>query len=224
MMGAGALRGAATPPGAEVQFDRDTPMGKLQELGNKLEESGRKMEAAEKSGDQNAQVAAAFEGLGTLFGGGKRVDPIATDQLKVFVPESFAGLPRTASSAEKTGIAGLMVSKAEARYGDGSGKRVTLDISDTGGVSGLMGLASWAGVEGEKEDERASEKTQRVGGRLVHERTSKTGGTNEFAMVLGDRFVVSAKSDDVGINELKAAVSRLDLAKLESMKDAGVQK
>ena len=80
------------------------------------------------------------------------------------------------------------------------------------------------GVEGEKEDENGSEKTQKVDGRLVHERTSKTGGTSEFGLVLGDRFMVSAKGDGVGLNELKAAISGLDLAKLESMKDAGVQK
>ena len=101
---------------------------------------------------------------------------------------------------------------------------MTLEISDTGGVSGLMGLASWAGVEGEKEDDSGAEKTQKVGGRLVHERTSKTGGTNEFGIVLGDRFVVSAKGHGVGLAELKAAMSALDLAKLEAMKDVGVQK
>jgi hypothetical protein len=182
------------------------------------------MEAAQKSGDAKAQTAAAFESLGTLLGGGKRVDPVAIDQLKAFVPESLAGLPKTASSAEKTGIAGLMVSKAEARYGDGGGKRVTLEISDTGGVSGLMGLASWVGVEGEKDDDSGSEKTQKVNGRIVHERTSKTGGTNEFGIVLGDRFVVSATGDGVGVSELKAAISGLDLIKLESMKNVGVQK
>jgi hypothetical protein len=231
MIGAGALSGAGPLSGAatrgsssEVQYDKNSAMGKLQDLGKKLEESNKKMEAAQKSGDDKAQVAAAFEGLGTLLGGGKRVDPIAIDQLKPFVPESFAGLPKTASSAEKTGIAGLMVSKAEARYGDGAGKSVSLDISDTGGVSGLMGLASWAGVEGEKEDDSGSEKTQKIGGRLVHERSSKTGGTNEFGIVLGDRFVVSAKGNGVGLNELKAAISGLDLAKLEAMKGVGVQK
>jgi len=101
---------------------------------------------------------------------------------------------------------------------------VTLDISDTGGVSGLMGFASWAGVEGEKDDDSGSQKSQKVGGRLVHERISKRGGTNEFGLVLGDRFVVSAKGDGVGLSELRAAVSGLDLAKLESMKDTGVQK
>lgn len=224
MLGSGALSGAATRSSSNVEFDKNSPIGKLQELGNKLEESNKKIEAAQKSGDEKAQVAAAFEGLGTLLGGGKRVDPVAIDQLKTFVPESFAGLPKTASNAEKTGIAGLMVSKAEARYGDGAGKSVTLDISDTGGVSGLMGLASWAGVEGEKDDDSGSEKTQKVGGRFVHERTSKTGGTNEFGIVLGDRFVVSAQGNGVGVNELKAAISGLDLAKLESMKDVGVQK
>jgi hypothetical protein len=224
MIGAGALTGASRGSGADVQFDKNSPMGKLQDLGNKLDASTKKMEAAQKSGDEKAQVAAAFEGLGTLLGGGRRVDPVAIDQLKVFVPESFAGLSKTASNAEKTGIGGLMVSKAEAKYGDGAGKSVTLEISDTGGVSGLMGLASWVGVEGEKEDDSGSEKTEKVGGRLVHQRMSKTGGTNEFAIVLGDRFVVSATGNGVSVPDLKAALSNLDLAKLESMKDVGVQK
>jgi hypothetical protein len=227
LLGAGALRStvaSSSSPASSIEFDKDSPLGKLQQLGNKLEESNKKMEAAQKSGDANAQAAAAVAGLGTLLGGGKRVDPVAIDELKAFVPESFAGLPKKSSSAEKNGIAGLMVSKAEARYTDGAGRSVTLEISDTGGVSGLMGLASWAGVEGEKENDSGSEKTQKVGGRLVHERVSKTGGTNEFGLVLGDRFMVSAKGDGVGVNELKTAIGSLDLAKLEAMKDAGVQK
>lgn len=224
-IGAGALGGtAARRSSGEIQFDKDSPMGKLQDFGKKLEESNKKMEAAQKSGDQNATAAAAMESLGTLLGGGKRVDPVAIDQLKVFVPESLAGLAKTSSSAEKNGIAGLMVSKAEARYGDGAGKTVTLEISDTGGVSGLIGLASWAGMEGEKDDDSGTEKTQKVGGRLVHERSSKRGGSNEFGIVLGNRFIVSAKSSGVGVEELKAAVRSLDLAKLESMADAGVHK
>ena len=117
-----------------------------------------------------------------------------------------------------------MVSKAEATYGDGAGKSVTLEISDTGGVSGLVGLASWAGIEGEKEDDNGSEKTHKVGGRLVHEKISKRGGSNEFGLVLGDRFLVSANGRGVGLDELKAAIGGLDLATLESMKNAGVEK
>ena len=210
--------------GVEVQYSKDSALGKLQELGKKMEESNKKMEAAQKRGDGNAAAAAAVEGLGTLFGGGRRVDPIGIDQLKPFVPENFAGLPKTGSSAEKNGIAGLMVSKAQASYSDGAQKHVTLELSDTGGASGLMGLAGWIGVQGEKEDDNGSEKTEKVNGRLVHEKVSKRGGTNEFAVVLGDRFVVSATGRGVELGELKAAVGGLDLGKLESMKDVGVQK
>lgn len=225
-IGAGmAGRSAAFGGGAETQFDKNSPMGKLQDLGKKLEESNKKMEAAGKAGDPNAQAAAAVEGLGALLGGGKHVDPIGIEELKPLVPDTFAGLPKTASRAEKTGFAGLMVSKAEATYSDDAGHRVRLEISDTGGVSGIMALAGWAGVEGEQEDDNGSERTHRVNGRLTHEKTSKSGGTNEFAVVLGDRFVVSAKGDGgVDLAALKSAVSGLDLPKLESMKDAGVTK
>jgi hypothetical protein len=221
MVGGGLSRARSS---GEVRFDKNSAMGKLQAFSEKLDESNKKMEAAQKSGDQKAEVAAAMEGLGTLLGGGKHVDPIGIDQLKPFVPDTFAGLPKTGSSAEKNGIAGLMVSKAEARYGDGAQKSVSLDISDTGGASGLVGLAGWASVQGEKEDDYGTERTAKVDGRLVHEKMSKRGGSNEFSIVLGDRFIVNASSSSVSLSDLKAAVSGLDLARLESMKDVGVQK
>jgi hypothetical protein len=217
--GLGSLGG-----GDAVQVDKDSPLGRLEALGQKLDESAKKMEAAKKSGDTAGQTAAAFEALGTLLGGGKRVDPIAIDQLKPFVPETFAGLPRTSSNVERTGLANLMVTKAEAAYSDGADKTVRLDITDTGGVSGLVGLAGWVGVQGEKEDDEGSERTRMVDGRLVHEKLSKVGGTNEFGVVLGDRFVVSAEGEGVSLDTLKGAVSSLDLGKLETLKSVGVTK
>ena len=207
----------------QQQFDPNSPMGKLEALGRSLEKSSEKMEAAQKSGDAAAQTAAAFESLGTLLGGGKRVEPVSIDQLRPFVPETFAGLSKRSSNAERTGMGGIMVAVAEATYGDGADKSVTLEITDTGGASGLVGLASWVGIQGEKEDDRMSEKTERVGGRLVHQRVSKTGGSNEFTIVLGERFIVKAEGE-VDINTLQSAVSSLDLQKLESMKDVGVAK
>jgi Yip1 domain len=234
VIGSGALAGTGYPQrnagagggssASEVQFDKNSAMGKLQELGKKLDASTKKMEVAEKKGDPDAQVAAGMEALGTILGGGRRVEPVAIEQLKGFVPEMFAGLARTGSNAQKTGFGGLMVSKAEATYGDGAQKSVTLEVSDSGGASGLVGLAGWAGMQEEKEDQYGSERTEKVNGRLTHQKISKTGGTNEFAVVLGDRFVVSAKGRGVDFPELKAAVASLELGKLESMKDLGVQK
>jgi len=221
MAGAGAL--GASNSNSDVQFDKNSPLGALQQFAKKAEESNKKVEAAQKSGDPNAAAAAGVEALGALLGGGKRVEPLDIEQLKPFVPETFAGLKRTSSNAEKSGIAGLQVSKAEARYSDDNEKSVQLEVSDTGGVSGMMAFAGWAAVQGERDNDEGSEKTQKIDGRLVHEKSSKTGGTNEYAVVLGDRFVVSAKGDGVDVNTLKSAVASLDLAKLESMKGVGVK-
>ena len=223
MFGGGAIPATSAGRSNEVQFDKNSALGKLQALGNKMEESTKKMEAAQKSGDANAQAAAAVESIGALLGGGKRVDPVGIDQLKPFIPDTFAGLTKKGSNAEKTGLAGIMVSKAEATYENEAGKNVKLEVTDTGGVSGMLGFASWIGVEGERQSDSGSERTVKVNGRLIHEKVSNTGGDNEFAVVLGDRFVVSA-TGSLGLNELKSAVSSIDLGKLESMKTAGVQK
>jgi hypothetical protein len=225
MAGSSVLGGAMGRGGAssEVQFDRDSPMGRLQDLGNRIEEANKKAEAAEKRGDSAGAAAAGMEALGILAGGGKRVEPVAVDQLTPLLPERFAGLPRTASNAERSGFAGIMIARAEATYEDGD-RSVRLEVTDTGGASGLAGLASWAGIQGERQDESGTERTQNVGGRVVHEKIAKGDGTNEFGVLVAQRFVVNAEGDRVSTEQLKAAVSALDLARLEAMKDVGVQK
>jgi Yip1 domain len=227
MIGAGALgsmSGMSRPGGSSpVQFDKDSFLGKMQAMGQAAQESSKKMEEAQKSGDPNAQAQAAMQGLGAILGGGKRVDPIGIDQLKPFIPETFAGLAKTGGSAEKNGVVGFAVSKAEGRYSDHAQKHATLEVTDTGGASGLMGMAGWMNLQGEREDDDSVEKTQKVDGRLVHEKASKhPGGTNEFTVVLGDRFIVNAHGS-IALAELKAAVGGLDLGKLEGLKSVGVQ-
>ncbi len=223
MLASGALGGInSRSSGSNIVVDKDSPLGKLQDFGKSMEAAGKKMETAEKSGDQAAQMAAATGALGALLGGGKNVEAIGVDQLKTFIPDTLAGLAKKSSKAEKNGMAGLMVSKAEATYGDDSGKSIELELSDTGGASGLMGLAASMNVQGEKEDEYGSEKTSKVNGRMITEKVSKNGGSNEYSVVVGGRFVVSAKGRGLSVGDVRNAVTTMDLAKLEGMKDAGV--
>jgi len=223
MLASGALGGMSSrSSGSDIVVDKDSPLGKLQDFSKSMEAAGKKMETAEKSGDQAAQMAAATGALGALLGGGKNVEAIGVDQLKTFIPDTLAGLAKKSSKAEKNGMAGLMVSKAEATYGDDSGKSIELELSDTGGASGLMGLAASMNVQGEKEDQYGSEKTTKVNGRMITEKVSKNGGANEYSVVVGGRFVVSAKGRGLSIGDVRNAVISMDLAKLESMKDEGV--
>ena len=212
---------AATFGGAgssSITYDKDSPMGKMDDFARKMEAASKKMEEAQKSGDPNKQMEAAMATLGTAMSGGKGVEPVQLDALKPFVPEKLAGLPRTNLNADRSGVAGLMVAKVEAEYADEAGKRVDLEVVDTGGAAGLMGLASWMGVQGERENAERMERTRKEGTRLVHEEVSKKGGQNKYAVVLKDRFVVSAEGQGVDIGALKSAVASIDLAKLESLK------
>ena len=85
-------------------------------------------------------------------------------------------------------------------------------------------MASWAALQGERENDQVSERTERVGNRIVHHRMSKTGGTHEYNVVIGDRFIVTAKGRGMEFDALRSAVSDLDLQKLEAMKGVGVAK
>jgi hypothetical protein len=223
-LGGGLLGDAAgSSAAADVRYDPDSPLGRLQQLGKQMEASGQKIDAAEKSGDTEAQMTAAMEGLGALLGGGRRVEPVSTDQLKTFVPETLAGLPRTHAANERTGFAGLMVARSEATYSDGNGRSIDLEISDSGGASGLVGLARWAQMQTSLEDDNGSERTFKENGRMVHETTSRSG-QDELSLIVGERFVVTARGAQVGIDVLRDAVSSMALDRLEGLKDVGVQK
>ena len=213
MMGAAALGGGAPV----VRVDPASPAGKLDDFAKKMEEANKKMAAAEKTGDPQKQMEAALGALGTAMSGGKGVEPVQLDALRPFVPETFAGLKRSNMKAERGGVAGFMSAKVEGIYGDDSGKQVELEIVDTGGMAGLMGLAGWVGVTGEKEDDNRIERTRKEGARIVHEEVSKKGGQNKYALVLGDRYVVTAEGT-VDFNALKSGVNGLDLGKLEALK------
>ena len=93
---------------SSVTIDPDSKLGKLEAFGKKMEEAGKKMEAAQKSGNQEEAGKAAVAMLGTALGGGKTVEPVDIEMLKPFVPETFAGLGKKSSRAEKAGALGIM--------------------------------------------------------------------------------------------------------------------
>jgi hypothetical protein len=214
MMAAGMASGAVAPG---VTYEKDSAMARLDDFGKKMEQASRKMEAAQKSGDANKQAEAAMAALGTAFSGGKGVDPVAIDKLAPLVPDKFAGLARTDLRTERSGMAGLMMAKAEASYGSGE-RNVELEVVDTGGAAGLMALASWMGVQGEREDGNRRESTRKEGNRLIHEELDKRGGNHKYTVILRERFVVSAEGNGVDIATLRSGVNSVNLAALESLK------
>jgi hypothetical protein len=139
------------------------------------------------------------------------------------LPNAIAGLPRTRLEAERTGMGGIKIAKAEGDYRDEQGRAVQLTITDMGGAKMLGVLAAWAMIEQEKEYDSGYEKMGKVNGRPVHEKFAKSGPQGEYGVLVGGRFLVEAHGAKVDMDALKQGVASVDLSKLEAMRNEGVK-
>lgn len=211
------------PGGKEVTIDSENAMDKLRKLGDKLEKEGKKVEQAQQSGDTQAQVDAAAKMVGTLLSGGDEVQAIALDQLKPLLPNKFADLNRQSMQSSKGSPFGFELSQVKAKYADDNGRKIVLEISDAGSAKGVLGLASWMGVESETEDAHGYEKTYKTDGQLRHEKWNAQSRSSEYTVVVAGRFVVKTHGENIDMDELKSAFDELDLDALAALKEIGVR-
>lgn len=223
--GPGAYGGISASAG---HFEGSSPGGKLDRWAQSVQSASQKMQAAQQSGDSAAAASAVGALLGAALGGGNaKVQALAPERIREFLPASLGDLTRRQISSERNSAMGLQVSHAEAEYGDDKGHDLTLKIADTGGARGLLSLATWSSAEEDKQTATGYEKTYKSGDRMVHERwdspTDQSGaGYGEYAVIVGERYSVEASGRVAGIEVLKSAVANVDLAKLDALKNEGV--
>ncbi|HET9447845.1 MAG TPA: Yip1 family protein [Steroidobacteraceae bacterium] len=217
----GSLFGASRDS-RDTTYDKDSTVGKLEQYAKQVEDASKKMEAAQKSGDQQAQAEAMKTMMGAALGGGD-IEALAPDRLKPFLPESLGGLTRQTFSTQRNSAMGMQMTEARATYMGEDGRSLDLQITDTGTAKGLLALAGWAGIEGENETSTGYEKTYHDDGRLVHEQWDRSSSRGEYGVVLGERFTVKVEGQADDIGDLKAALADLDLDALEAMKGEGVK-
>ena len=92
-----------------------------------------------------------------------------------------------------------------------------------GTAKGLLGLAGWAGMEGEKEENGRYEKTFRDDGKLIHQEWDSNDSTGEYSVVVGDRFTVKVAGAAGSVDDLRDAVESLDLDGLADLRTEGVK-
>ena len=90
----------------------------MADMAKRMEEAGKRMEAAQKSGDPAAAGKAAGEMLGAVTGSGNAA-PIAAADLKALLPESIGDLKRSVDRGEGGEAMGIAGSAAKATYAAG---------------------------------------------------------------------------------------------------------
>ncbi len=208
----------------QSHFDPNSPLGKLEQLSKHAEQASKKLEAAQQSGDAEAQQQAMREMVGAVLGGGDQVESLAPERLGSFVPATLAGAARSDYSAGRNGALGVQVSTAEARYTDaGTGRSLHLEITDMGSAKGLTAFASWAVMQEDRTTDQGYEKTYKENGRMMHEEWNSGTRQGEYAAVLGKRFVVKLSGEADSMDALKSALNGVDLDGLAALKNEGVK-
>ncbi len=196
-----------------------------EDAAKRLEEAGKQMEAATKNGQAN--LGDAMNAMGAALGaanGGKKVDVVEYKVLKDMLPESIGNMKRTSANGEKTAAMGMQVSNAEGRYENDQNGGVTVKLTDIGSMTGLAGMAAyaWAATDIERESDNGYEKTSTFNGFKSHERWEKSSNSGEISVLVGGRFVAEASGYNTSMDALKDALGKIDLKKLEGMKNQGV--
>lgn len=190
--------------------------------GTKVEQAAKQLGDAARQGDMQ-QAGEAMKQMGAALTGSMKVEPVDFRALKEMLPESIAGMKRTAAEGSRTSVVGIASSKAEATYEDGKGGRIALEITDVGTLSGVTAMAfAWVNVEIDKEGTSGYERTTTVAGRKAYERYDTASRTGELDVIVAGRFIVGAKATGVEMKVFKEAVAKLDLEKLDALKSKGV--
>ncbi|MBK7658176.1 MAG: hypothetical protein IPJ28_03045 [Betaproteobacteria bacterium] len=197
----------------------DSP--KPADTGSQVGEAAQKMGSAMLAGDVG-QVGEAMKQMGGALAGSVQVEPVDFRTLKDLLPENLAGLKRVSSEGSRTKVMGIAASTAEAVYQDGKGGRMKVAITDAGTLTGLAAVAvAWINVEIDKEGDSGYERTTTIEGRKAYERYEKASKTGKLDVVAAGRFLVAAESTGLDMKAFRAAIAKIDLARLDALKARG---
>jgi hypothetical protein len=223
--GGGPLMGIQRPQatGSSVFSDHSATGNALNDYAKRMDDVSKQLESAQKSGDAAAKANALGQFMGTALGSGGKVESLAPDQIKTFLPEELDGLKRTQQAVERNGAIGMQISKATATYSGGANRTLQLEIVDAGSLKGVVGFASsWAGVEQESQTDSGYDKTYKSGGQLVHEQWNNNTKSGEYSTFIADRFSVKVSGQASDISDLKRAAASINTSGLAALKNSGV--
>ncbi len=192
---------------------------KLEKASEKMEEAGKKM--AENMGEGVEGMAEAMKEMGEALGGDSKIEPVDFRALKALLPEKLGDLNRTSATGEKTSAFGINVSEAEADYENENGRSLNIKIMDMASMKKMVMMAQfgWMMADFDRETDSGYEKTMTYKGYKGFEKYDTESQSGEINLFVGERFVVELDGSNVKIEDIRNALDKLDLKKLEDLKN-----
>jgi hypothetical protein len=216
---------------SEEQKQQEQAAQRMQAAANEMGQAAKQlgtqgaaqgMEGA-ASGMMNAAQAMknATEAMKKMAGGGGTAyQPVDFRELKALLPDELAGCKRTSATGERAGAMGFNIAQAEGKYESAAGGHLRVKLLDIGSSVGPLAMATmgWGLVEIDRETETGYEKTTKIGGRKGYEKYDKGNKSGEVKVLVGTRFLVEIAGNELAMDDMKGALGKIDLAKLEGLK------
>ena len=179
--------------------------------------------AQEGQGQGQGNMQDFMKAMGAVMSGSTNPAAVVDFRdLKALLPPTFEGMSRTNFTGEKNGALGMTISSAEATYETqtNADSRITIKISDNGGMGGLMALAQagWAAADIDKESDTGFERTTTYSGNKAHEQYDNQSKSGKIEVMVTNRFMVELNGQDIAFEKIEGALKKIDLAKLATLK------
>lgn len=192
-----------------------TPSGQPTEL----REKGSGNTGAPDAADGTRAATGFLGALSAAVGGAHRHDPVDFHTLEALLPASLRGMRPAPAEGNADETMSIKTTSAHVDFSGPNDARISLSIRDATAISGLAGLADMANSQTTEQGD-SYEKSETIDGRSVHEKWDAPARHGELSLSVGQRFAVDVVGDHVEMDALKNALARIDLARLESLKDA----
>jgi hypothetical protein len=172
------------------------------------------------SAQDEQSMAEVMKAMGALLGGNTNAAAVVDFRdLKALLPADLPGMRRTAASGERNGAMGMTVATAEGQYQGDDGAEITIKITDMGGTGALGGIMQygWASMEVDKETETGFERSTTIAGHKAIEKYDTQDQGGETQVLVSKHFTVEVSGSNVTAEQIRAAVEKVDLAKLATL-------
>ncbi|HFE64505.1 MAG TPA: hypothetical protein ENK14_08860 [Caldithrix sp.] len=197
---------------------------KLEKAAKQMEQASKQMEEASKQMSKGLSEGAenlgeAMKNMGKALGADSKVEPVNFRELKKLLPDELPGMKRVNASGEKTASFGIKVATAEATYRGDDGSRITIKITDMGNMSGYAAMAAyaWTMAEIDRESDNGYERTTEYAGHKAFEEYNSRSKSGEIQVLVAKRFIVEVEGSEVKMDDVKNAVKKIQLDKLEKL-------
>lgn len=157
--------------------------------------------------------------------GGKEIKAVDPKEMKALLPETLGGAKRRNAESQHINQGGMDISTTRASYdpepteGDTQPPSFDVEIMDLGNLSGAMamGFTAWAMTQYERETDTGYEKTTKYKGYPAVEKYDSESKNGELQVYAAKRFLVKVSGNDATIEQIRAAMDTIDVAKIASL-------